>query len=421
MFRAGITLLEQARDTKKPELYDLALLEFEKLHGTPGAPLEYLGKALVYQALNEFDEEVKCFELAYRRYPRHPLLSILQEQIVYRMHSSSRYNRYATYQFILLVIRHLPHVAASSNAKKLFASLQKHWEPLPFVIEDPEALGSTKYENESFAIVLAFWLAKPFVIAEIIDELLSDDSPPPLLLSNALFCLLVMGARKFASKKMDDVREKKADLVNKHAKTFKWVEIALHCYEKSIKQAQAEFLEAFPAEWTREEERICIYLMMLALVNQQSDLVLNLYQRLPENLNESFKILVDSALIWTHLLAKNWAAAGDILHTYSYELLNQETTPLHFLYGCWLYVTEGKEIATIHFEGILDSPYPRSWTLFSHHYKTEDNLAWLKKAFLWEKRQYFRQMSLYYHCLGDMKKSLYYQIEDKQSYVEDAE
>src|SRR5262249_41627073 len=55
MFRAGITLLEEARSTsdkeKANEIYDLALAEFEKLRDTPGAPLEYLGKALVYQEL----------------------------------------------------------------------------------------------------------------------------------------------------------------------------------------------------------------------------------------------------------------------------------------------------------------------------------------------------------------------------------
>ncbi|MEI8365589.1 MAG: protein kinase, partial [Parachlamydiaceae bacterium] len=77
MFRAGITLLEQANNTldtgQKEHIYDLAREEFHKLHNTPGAPLEYLGKALVYQSIGDFEEEAKCFGLAYRRYPKHPL------------------------------------------------------------------------------------------------------------------------------------------------------------------------------------------------------------------------------------------------------------------------------------------------------------------------------------------------------------
>ena len=76
LFRAGITLLEEARVTQdlkeKDALFEQALIEFEKLHKSPGAPLEYLGKALVYKALKEHDEEIKCFELAYRRKPQAP-------------------------------------------------------------------------------------------------------------------------------------------------------------------------------------------------------------------------------------------------------------------------------------------------------------------------------------------------------------
>ena len=134
MFRAGITLLEQAANNadkaKKEELFEDSLEEFGKLYKTPGAPLEYLGKALVYQTMHDHEEEIKCFELAYRRYPHHPLLHVLQEQILCRMHETSRQHRKATYQFMLLVVRHLPHMATSPNVAKMFDSLQKHWEPL---------------------------------------------------------------------------------------------------------------------------------------------------------------------------------------------------------------------------------------------------------------------------------------------------
>ena len=126
MFRAGITLLEQANNAEnlqeKTSLYDLALQEFQKLHGTPGAPLEYLGKALVYKHLGESTEEAKCFELAYRRYPKHPLLPLLQEQLLFRMHDSSRYDRQATYNFALLVARYLPKAAAEKTAGSCFTA-----------------------------------------------------------------------------------------------------------------------------------------------------------------------------------------------------------------------------------------------------------------------------------------------------------
>lgn len=143
MFRAGITLLEQANNSASPHekthLYDLAHEEFRKLHNTPGAPLEYLGKALIYQAQEDNEDEVKCFELAYRRYPHHPLLPILEEQIIYRMHDSSRYDRQATFNFMLFTLRYLPKVSTVRNTKKLLHSMEKHWEPLFFIEQDRDA------------------------------------------------------------------------------------------------------------------------------------------------------------------------------------------------------------------------------------------------------------------------------------------
>ncbi len=97
MFRAGVTLLEQARTAKNPKraetFYAQSIEEFAKLHNTAGAPLEYLGKALVYQSLHDHLEEIKCLELGLRRYHKHPLIHALREQVIYRMHEASQSDR----------------------------------------------------------------------------------------------------------------------------------------------------------------------------------------------------------------------------------------------------------------------------------------------------------------------------------------
>jgi eukaryotic-like serine/threonine-protein kinase len=76
LFRAGLTLLEKAKLEKnkgvQEKIFHLALKEFEKLYRTPGAPLEYLGKSLIYHAMGDAEEEAKCLELALRKFPRHP-------------------------------------------------------------------------------------------------------------------------------------------------------------------------------------------------------------------------------------------------------------------------------------------------------------------------------------------------------------
>lgn len=427
MFRAGITLLEQARVaeiSKAGHLYDQALAEFEKLHGTPGAPLEYLGKALVYQALNDFDEEIKCFELGYRRYPRHPLLHILQEHIVYRMHASSRYHRQATYKFALLVVRHLPKVSMESTTKKLFASLKKHWETLPFIIDDPACDNSDTLMNQSLSIVLSFWLGNPYALEEIIHTLANTKKPSEILLSNALYCLIELGALQLAKKILIELCAH-SDFEQDHPHSAQLIHLLLQMQENPLVEAQKELLQLPLKKLNVEVERVLLYYMRQALLSEQPQLVHDLYAEL-ENRNVHFtengKGLVDCARIWAYLIQKNWSQAGNILYLYPLELLNQETTPLHFLYGCWLYVTEGKEIASIHFSGILETPFPRSWTLFSHfhHLGDENKQSWFQRAFLWEKRNFYQQMTLFNHCKGDLEKENLYKNKEKSAYIHDA-
>lgn len=425
MFRAGITLLEQARVVENPkeavELYDLALAEFEKLHGTPGAPLEYLGKALVYNSLNDSDEEIKCFELAYRRYPRHPLLHILQEHIVYRMHASSRYHRQATYKFSLLVVRHLPKVSSESTTKKLFASLKKHWEPLPFIIDEPAHESSEVLMNQSLSIVLAFWLGNHYVLEEIIHELANSKKPSGPLLSNALYCLIELGAIKLAKKNLAELTTH-SDFGQEHPFSVELINILLHMHENSLSDVLQELSQLPLKKVNTETQRVLLYFMQQALLSEQPELVHSLYDMLESkgvHFPENGKVLVDCARTWAYLIQKKWTQAGDILHAYPLELLNQETTPLHFLYGCWLYVTEGKEIAFIHFSGILETPFPRSWTLFSHfHHLGDETLqSWFQRAFMWEKRNFYQQMALFYHCAGDPEKASSYKKKEKSEYI----
>lgn len=403
MFRAGITLLEQANNTfekeKKLDLYDQAQEEFEKLHNTPGAPLEYLGKALVYQALGDYEEEAKCFELAYRRYPKHPLLPILQEQIVYRMHESSRYNRQATFNFILFVLRYLPSVIGNNNTQKLLNSLEKHWEPLFFVEQLTDA--SDELKNIQFAIKLAFWLGKPLIFEELFARLIKKEIFHSILMGNIFFCMLEMGHWQWVQGKLEQIV-----MPDSFKELF---QIAVKAHSESIEEA-AKALLALPINSPSSQiERVLVHLMQTALDRKKPEIVHQLYEKIPRrSLSHESQLKVDEASIWAYLLEKNWQRAGEILYLYPLEYLNQESSLLHFLYGCWLYVTEGKEIAQIHFSGVFEVAYPRSWNLFSYYINgkiAEETEGWQKKSFEWERGQLYRQLSLFYHCIGDEEKA----------------
>lgn len=417
MFRAGITLLEQANNTvdeeQKIALFDLAQEEFHKLHNTPGAPLEYLGKALAYQSLGDYEEEAKCFELAYRRYPRHPLLPILEEQIVYRMHDTSRYNRLATFNFILLTLKYLPAVARNSNTSKLLQSLDKHWEPLFFFETDTLQASSQDLTNMVFAIKLAFWLARPYVLSELIDDLIHMEKFYPITLANALFCLIEIGSWRLARKKIKEIAEEYPEKDLSEFTPFKEpLEVAILCFADSLEKAENQLMKLHPDHPSKQIERVLFFFLELAIDTANTALV----HRMVENTKDwpftpEGQTRMCCYCIWAHLLDRNWNSAGELIQTYPLEVLSQETSLLHFLYGCWLEVTEGKDISTIHFSGLFEAPYPRTWTLFSSFLsgKISDSQGWILKSFLWERKQLYRQLALFFSCSPEKDKAIYYQ------------
>ncbi len=415
LFRAGITLLEQARNCSVPakavELYDEALLEFEKLHSTPGAPLEYLGKALVYQMLHEYEEEIKCFELAYRRYPNHPLLHVLQEHILYRMHECSRHHRMATYQFVLLGTRHLPNVANSKHVKRLFTSLKKYWEPLPFLAEDPSIVTSEFLSNLQFSIQLAFWLDKPYILEEVLVEALEMSPPSSTIVGNILFALLNMKQFELAKECLEKVKQcvTSADHTLHHT---------VACVKAVIANQPNALL--FSPVMTVDEERAALLLIDQALeertINSAKICIAHaLKADMSPTSRQSFEVRLVTAL----LIEKNWAEAGKIFHRYSIEMLSQESSPFFSLYGIWLHASEGKELAQIHFNSVLETTYPRSWTLLGHFLsgKINEQHVWFKRAFEWEKRQLYQQLILFYECSENHTLATYYRVQSQSEYL----
>lgn len=304
LFRAGMTLIEKAKAEDNQRLYPLALKEFEKLYRTPGAPLEYLGKSLVYEALGDAEEEAKCLELALRKFPQHPLLPMLKEHIVYRMHESSLKTRESAYRIILLAIRHIPDLLENPDTRHLIDSLEKNWEMLPFIQLSEDRLNL-------LAIQLAFWLAKVPILIEIAQSVKED----PILLDNALVCLRELEATESLKKFLPHKPPRKKTLA-----------------------------------------------------------------------------------VWNLLLQKKWTEAKAMFDQFP-QALHQETTPLHFPYGTYLYMTAGKETAIRHFSQVLETPYPPTTALPSL-FLTNRLKGWMERAFWWEKKELHRQIELFYRCVG---------------------
>jgi serine/threonine-protein kinase len=182
IFRAGITLLEDAQETTthkaKEELLDEALQEFGELKNTPGAPLEYLGKSLVYKASGDLEEEMKCLELSLCKFSVHPLIHHIKDQILFRLHEAAYKDRKAAYHLALLALRYMPEAFDKADNKILLNNLKAHCKPLPFLY------CTTLFINHQ----IAFYLNKPQILQEFFHKATSSEEK-----MNALFCLLQLG------------------------------------------------------------------------------------------------------------------------------------------------------------------------------------------------------------------------------------
>lgn len=384
LFRAGLTLIEKAKvSPSKQELLEEAFQEFQKLHDSPAAPLEYLGKAFIYKTLGEEEEEVKCFEMAYRRFPNHPLLRKLQEHILTRMHEVARTDRMITYRFILLAICYFPQGAFDKHSRKLISSLKKHWEPLYFI---EETFQEPTDEMKTLMVPLAFWLAEPYRLAEMISEGLSSHSFQQIDFANALRCLIELGHPDLAQEKLIEIKEAFPDF-----SFYPTIHKMICCKQGLLDQTSLSF-DTFHFD----ERCFLLFFMDEALDKNRPDLVHKAFEESKKH-DLSFDLKVKFAVrdVWAYLIEKNWEMAKEKLHHYPIDLLIRGSSELHFLYGCWLEATEGSEIALIHFKGLLPTLYPRSWNLASHQIAGELGEGWQNKAFWWEKKQLSRQLKLY--------------------------
>lgn len=403
LFRAGITILEEGKNKKEreEEFFSKALDEFEKLHGTPGAPLEYLGKSLVYRVEEDLEEEIKCLELAMRKYPKHPLLPVLEEHIGFRLHESSRRHRFGTYSFLLLAIRHVPQVLHSKETQDLIEHLTSDWEPLSF-FETPSHFSDERVKYQHLAIQLSFWLSKPIVIYEILQKVPREVPERYLIVGNALFALLEMGYSKlieYILKKQFQESEAEFFLLKNS------IELVIRADERGIEDCLNCFFELVSNTLSNETVRSLKFLLEKGLSEKNAEKLLPFFKKLRDF--DTLKVDFKPLEIWALLLLKKTSEAEKLFPQGECEV----TSFYYPLYGCLLAQKEGKQVSLNYFESPLELTYPHSHLLLGYFLKGTITLesSWMQSAFLWEKVQLFRYLSLYYFCLGENKRAEQFQ------------
>lgn len=406
-FRAGLTLLEQGKRERyrlqQENLFVKALEEFEELRGTPGAPLEYLGKSLVYYALDEIEEEIKCLELALRKYPKHPLLSILKEQIIFRLHESSKQDRISAYSFALLCLRHAQEIFSTHTHMRLIEHLIKHWNPLPF-INQKIVFSEKMYEYLHYAIQLAFWLHKPLILLEIIDTLPEELPEAKAMILNALYALLYMN---HTSEVADKLLEKKNLLTSSKEPLFYFDTLFQSLSEKKTLSCLQSFLNLLKDPITFHELRLFYYLIEKALKDSTTEQLLTFIKQMNQH-SMGKKEEYSLKLLYLKFLLLNGRVqeAKAIFDAFSFEELHDSRSSLHFLYGSYLWITEGEAHGLKHFSTASKDTFPHPHTLCSHYITGLHKDRGEQKMFFWEKIDMYKKLEFFYSVIDKKRKAL---------------
>jgi len=382
IFRAGITLLEKAQMKKKVqeknEFFRLALEEFGQLRNTPGAPLEYLGKSLVYKATQELEEEMKCLELSLCKFEKHPLIHLIKDQILFRLHEASYKDRKAAYHLALLTLRYIPKAFLKPDNQILLENLKRNCDPIPFLFTN----------RASIEVELAFYLYKPYTLEKLLEKTSSEDEKISIS-----FCLLNLG---FSNKVTGGSSLSLETISYSYQQGLK---STLKKYFKSPKDLALPFMKsAFtfllnPFQNISPSERVEVISILKEIILW--------------DLSTEESLLVKQKLIEWLLYSQSMKEAEFYLNQVPLSEVEKESSPFYFFKGCLIAADLGISSAKKHLSRHLDQISPPFFSLIDVYLsaKEPEKKQMEKVAFYWEKIELVKQLFFFFHSAKLEKES----------------
>lgn len=223
IFRAGVTLIEWSRQRPDPEgakeLLDLARDEFQKLKGTLSAPLEWLGKSLVYREMGLEHEEMNALELACLRFKDHPLVGWIHEEVVFRLHQQSSETSALRCRLVMLIARALPHFVQRRDVLTQFRQVLGQM-PGAIFWQSPKQRGdfgqhSSQSSLEGVVIRMAYYLDDDAAIVHVLQDLSTSVlafETVKRLVHNGIYALLWMNRLEEAKAVFDKIASSQTDI-----------------------------------------------------------------------------------------------------------------------------------------------------------------------------------------------------------------
>lgn len=194
LFRMGYTHILHSRQSLKPSKKRLnqAIETFEMFKTHKASPWEYWGKALCYKELGLMDEVTKCFELGFRKYPKHVFTKELKEELIVLFSQKSREDKKLALKLAFIALRHLDDSSFYDRYPSMIESLKDELSSVLSIL-DPLDLSP----KQQLILSLAFVLKQDLFLNEILTK--SDSASEKI---NALLILQHLGQFKISKSSM---------------------------------------------------------------------------------------------------------------------------------------------------------------------------------------------------------------------------
>lgn len=401
LFRSGVSLIEAAKVEKslpaRTKLLQQAEDEFSRLDDSVGSPLEYLGKAMIYQFEQDYEEEIKSLTLALKKFPKHPLVETVEEHIVYRLHESLRSERKPSYGFALLILTDMSH-RITNEIFAIILNLVRQFETPLFFSIDPTSLAKEQ-QIAYLSILIAYWLRKPLVIKSIIETSCTNDSKQDEILENALHALLDLGEYKLVKQ-----------VVAENMDT--WGYLPVDATDENFQTLFDQYLSPAPIALTSREMNVVFYLLKKGLSRARSKILLSCFAKLEgHEIPDQYKRPYNILQLKTFLLAKDMNRAEECISHFDTKEIMDPKNPLFLLYGCYLAHTKGYQVALHHFKVMKETSYPPISALLAYFLSgyIDFKSVWAKHATVFEEEALLEQIILFYDLSGKKARATYYE------------
>ena len=408
-FRAGLCSLEVARQQPDPDLRALALEEADETFVRHAAAndscLLALGRAMVAGERGDSAAKRAALAAALDDHADDPHLAAVHEWLLGRLHAASTEHRRTVAELVPLALDHCLHGWGSRVVRELIHDVRRDWEQPAFLLARAPFKDTSRMSVAEAKMFFGFWSGRAEVIEAALGDLRRTGSLEPRHASDAVFCLLELGAVERARKRLAGLP---AELAGPR-RTRRLAELAWSAAlaaSGEVDEACARLTAVGPEPLDRSYNSARLWLARALDERGRTGDALRLLEPArsqdrfgPEH--RAWLLFASGDVLGCQRALVPFVERGD--HRTGRNLVN-------LLHGATLLARDRDEEAVAVFNLLRPTAWPRTWRLGSHYAAGRlgggDLDTWWRGAFPWERGQLRRQAALLASARGEPTSSL---------------